>query len=419
MYFENWTKNDRKVEFLLHFIIHRSLSVFQRCIEGCFPTDESINVEKSVRESAIIERSLVSMGNTARLQQVMAKARRGEPVTIAVMGGSITQGGCASAPEKRWANLVAAWWQNSFPGSKINFINAAIGATGSDIGAHRARRDLLCHQPDFVVVEFGVNDSGHEMIVENMEGLSRQILKQSNQPAVMYLFLMFQDGTSEQDRHEAVGRYYGIPMVSYRDGLWPEVNVGRIDYVNDLAADGLHPNDRGHAYCAKFVIHLLEQVRDTLPADEKLATVSAMKPKPLVNDVFEFATIYSANTLEPVLNQGWKQTQFENYPIGIGWSADKPGSVLEFEVQGTAISIVYFRVQKEMGMAQAKVDDGPAVEMNGWFKENFGGYPAYQLVARHLRPGKHKLRITLLPEKDPQSEGNRFEVCAVLAAGQE
>lgn len=382
--------------------------------------DEGINAEKSVNEDAILQRSLVSMGDTARLQHVMAKARRGEPVTVAVIGGSITQGGGASTVEKRWANLVAKWWQDSFPTSKITFINAAIGATGSDIGTHRAWRDMLSHKPDFVAAEFGVNDAGHDMIVENMEGLTRQILKQPNDPTLMYLFLMFKDGNNEQDRHEAVGNYYGIPMVSYRDALWPEVQAGRLDVIKDLASDGLHPNDRGHAYCAKFVINLLQKVKDNLPPDEKLTKISTMKAKPLISDTFEFAAIYNADTLQPVLNQGWKETEIKNYPmLGLGWSADEPGSTLDFEVKGTVISVVYFRTQKAMGIAQAKVDDGPGVKMNGWFKENFGGYPAYQLVAKNLSPGKHKLRITLLPEKAEQSAGNHFEVCAVLAAGQE
>ena len=35
-------------------------------------------------------RSLVSQGDLARLQQALAKARRGDPVTIGVIGGSIT-----------------------------------------------------------------------------------------------------------------------------------------------------------------------------------------------------------------------------------------------------------------------------------------------------------------------------------------
>jgi len=74
---------------------------------------------------------------------VFAKAKRGEKVVVDVIGGSITEGALASAPDKRWASLVAQWWRDTFPKAKIEFINAGIGATGSDIGAHRAFRHLL------------------------------------------------------------------------------------------------------------------------------------------------------------------------------------------------------------------------------------------------------------------------------------
>jgi hypothetical protein len=58
-------------------------------------------------ESEIFARSLLSAGDTARLQQAIAKAGRGETVTIGVIGGSITQGASASQPEKRYGDLVA------------------------------------------------------------------------------------------------------------------------------------------------------------------------------------------------------------------------------------------------------------------------------------------------------------------------
>ncbi|PIY39054.1 MAG: hypothetical protein COZ06_30280, partial [Armatimonadetes bacterium CG_4_10_14_3_um_filter_66_18] len=53
-------------------------------------------------EAAIFARSLVTAGDTARLQHALAKARRGEQVLVSVIGGSITQGAAASKPENRY-----------------------------------------------------------------------------------------------------------------------------------------------------------------------------------------------------------------------------------------------------------------------------------------------------------------------------
>ncbi|HEY3281966.1 MAG TPA: hypothetical protein VGN26_06790, partial [Armatimonadota bacterium] len=70
-------------------------------------------------EEEVLGRSLVDRGDTSRLQQVMAKARRGDPITVAVIGGSITQGASATAPEKRYGDRVAAWWRERFPKSTV------------------------------------------------------------------------------------------------------------------------------------------------------------------------------------------------------------------------------------------------------------------------------------------------------------
>src|ERR1035441_4869521 len=227
-------------------------------------------------ENALGTRSLVSLGDTARLQRALFKSRRGETVSLGMIGGSITQGAGASQPERRYGDLVAAWWRKTFPQAKIEYVNAGIGATGSDYGALRAKRDLLSHHPDFVVVEYAVNDSDNDAAAETLEGLVRQILGEPNSPAVMLLFTMNQSGGNAQKAHAKVGWHYDLPMVSFRDALWPEIEQGRMKW-GDVEADVVHPNDRGHAYCAKFIIQVLEKVLGEVAAG---ALPRQIKPTP-------------------------------------------------------------------------------------------------------------------------------------------
>ncbi len=154
---------------------------------------------RPVDEAAMCTRSLVNPGDTARLQRVLAKARRGEAVTVGVIGGSITQGASASKGERRYGDLMAAWWRQQFPKAMIKYINAGIGATGSNYGAMRVRRDLLEQQPDFIVVEYAVNDGNTREYAESLEGLLRQMLKAPGQPAVLLFFTMRQDGGNAQE----------------------------------------------------------------------------------------------------------------------------------------------------------------------------------------------------------------------------
>ncbi len=205
---------------------------------------------------ALAAKALVDAGNPARLQRVIARSRRGEPVTIAVIGGSITQGAKATKPEFRYGNRLADWWQEQFPGSKVSFHNAGIGATGSNYGALRCRRDLLSHSPDLVVVEYAVNDGPGQDTRESIEGLVRQILAEPQQPAALMLFTFGRGGNNRQADHETVGRHYGLPMISFRDAVWPEIEAGRCAW-EDVIADEVHPNDLGHELCARFLTCLL------------------------------------------------------------------------------------------------------------------------------------------------------------------
>ncbi len=365
-------------------------------------------------EQAILTRSLLSLGNVARLQRVMARVRRGDRVIVGVIGGSITAGAAASAEDKRWANLVAAWWRDAFPQAQIEFVNAGIGATGSDIGAHRVQEHLLRRRPDFVVAEYAVNDANTELAAEALEGLTRQILKQPNDPAMMLLFTMHRGGGNAQEWHSKIGHHYGLPMVSFRDALWPEIEAGRLKW-EDVEADDVHPNDRGHEYCAQFITAVLEGVLADLPVEEALPSPPPL-PSPLVSDVFEYATMTTADSIIPVRNSGWSVG--EAWPFGRCWQAAEPGSSLEFEVEGTAISVAYYRVKGDMGMARAQVDDRPPVDLQGWFEADWGGYAAWALVARDLGPGKHSLRLELLDKKAEASGGHKFQLQAVMGAGQ-
>src|SRR5262245_9179798 len=111
------------------------------------------------------------------------KLRAGAPVTIAYMGGPITAGAGASAPEKTsFRALVTEWLRKHYPKSEITELNAAINNTGvsggSLYGALRARRDVIAYKPDLIFVEFAVNDTNENEIPvkKAIEGLLRQLL---------------------------------------------------------------------------------------------------------------------------------------------------------------------------------------------------------------------------------------------------
>lgn len=360
----------------------------------------------------VLDRSIVSMGDAKRLLHVFTKAESGEDIVVGVIGGSITEGAAADPPSNRYGDLVANWFKKRFKKVKVKYVNAGIGATGSGIAAHRAYKDLLKYKPDFVVTEFAVNDGKERSFAETYEGLLRQILKQGNNPAVVMLFTMYDSGDNAQESQERLGRHYGLPMVSYRDGVWPEIEAGTMQW-SDVGADHVHPNNLGHKYCAEMIINLLELVYDQMPGKGMRPAKVKPLPRALHTSIFEFTKSHTADSLAATKNAGFRT---ETGRLGNAWVADKPGSTLEFEVEGTHIRVVFLKIKKDMGIATAQVDNLPMVNMDGWFEQDWGGYDCEVVVAKDLKPGKHKLTITLLEEKNANSNGHEFQLRAIMAA---
>jgi len=360
---------------------------------------------------ALLPQSLVNLGDLSRLQRVMAKAQQGEKITVAVIGGSITQGAKASKSELRYGNLVADWWRKAFPKAEIAFVNAGIGATGSNFGALRAHRDLLSHQPDFVVVEYSVNDGNTQAAAETLEGLIRQILSQPNQPAVVELFMMHQGGGNAQEWHGKVAMHYHLPMVSFRDALWPEVQAGRLAW-DTVMADQVHPNDLGHACAAEYVGYVLDKALASCPQPGVPLPAVAPLPAPLFSDLYQRTALFEAPDLKPVRNQGWVLD-----PATKCWRSEVPGSVIEFEIDGTAIFSMHYVIKRAMGKASLQVDDGKPVVYDGWFNQTWGGYRSTNLLAKDLKPGKHLVRVELLEDRNPGSDGHEFRLFGLGAAG--
>lgn len=204
------------------------------------------------------------LDNQARLKACIQKAEQGGELTLAFFGGSITQGSLATAQENTYAYQVFRWWQEHFPKAKLHYVNGGIGGTTSHFGVARAVEDLLMYEPDFVVVDFSVNDDENqpEFFSETYEGLLRRILSWPSEPGVVVLNNVFYDtGVNCQEFHNRIAHYYGIPHVSIRDSIYQRMKNGEFTR-EELTPDGLHPNDKGHGLVAEEICGYLEMVME-------------------------------------------------------------------------------------------------------------------------------------------------------------
>lgn len=222
----------------------------------------------------MVQRSFVQFGNTYRIESKLAKAAGGEEMTVAYIGGSITEG-IGGTPETCYAKLSYNYIAENYgTGNNVKYINAGISGTPSILGNVRAERDVLAHNPDIVFIEFAVNDGGDQLYKESFESLVRTILAHENQPAVILLFTVTEDGHTCQEHMKQIGEYYELPMISVPDAIQPEFEAGRMVW-DDYSDDSSHPNAEGHALVAEFISNWFEQLkmRDAVEAEYKMKPI--------------------------------------------------------------------------------------------------------------------------------------------------
>lgn len=350
---------------------------------------------------AIRERGLVSHGDTARLAAVMAKARRGEEICVAAIGGSITAGGLQTKdPKNRYVARVAAWFTQTFPQAKVRFVNAGIGGTNSLYGAMRVRRDVLSKQPDLVIVEYAVNDNHPvPMFWASYEGVLRQILREPQQPAVVQLFFMQRKGENAQESQHMLGRHYDLPMVSFRDAWWPEVRSGRVQWET-MYADVVHPNDTGHVLASELLITLLQRVKEQ-PAP---AAIRTTLPAPMVSDLFVNCRYFQYADLNPTMNNGWARSA-----DGHRWESPATGGAIEFSFEGELLFVGYEIDADAEPLATYRIDGGSPQPL----KRNPNRLP----LAEGLTPGPHLVRIEFAPVPKPMPVAPGVRIWSIGAAG--
>ncbi len=252
----------------------------------------------------MLQKSVMQLGNNARLKSAIDRAKQGEDITIAFIGGSITQG-AGAVP----INTKCYAWR-TFEGfcrlagkgvdENIHYIKAGVGGTPSELGMIRYERDVCRNgavTPDIVVVEFAVNDEGDETKGVCYESLVRKILAAENKPAVILLFAVFANDWNLQERLCVIGERYHLPMVSTRDCVvdqfYKKAGAGRVVTKNQFFYDCFHPTNIGHQIMSDGLLSLLQKI-DKSPMEEDILNLSTVPA--VIGDTFEQVWLYDRNS---------------------------------------------------------------------------------------------------------------------------
>ena len=265
----------------------------------------------------MLEKSLMQMGDPARLQKALDRAKRGEDITIAFVGGSITQGAGAIPINTNCYAYKIFQGLCEFLGTgtdkNIHYRKAGVGGTPSELGMIRYERDVLRMQdngeipeplPDIVIVEFAVNDEGDETKGDCYDSLVRKILMQENHPAVILLFSVFADDWNLQERLSPVGKAYNLPMVSVRDAVveqfYKKSGEGRMVSKNQFFYDSFHPTNVGHHIMADCVLHYIKEADSLERREDDLNIEQIAPPK---SKAFERVKLLDRSIYEEIRKQ--------------------------------------------------------------------------------------------------------------------
>ena len=356
------------------------------------------------------------MDNITRLKNLMKRAANGESLVIGFLGGSITQGSLSSTPETCYAYLVYEWWKKSFPNATFSFVNGGIGGTTSHYGGARAWKDVLCYRPDIVTVDFSVNDDANEFFEETYEGTLRRLLMAPSAPAVVVLNNVFYDtGKNAQEYHNRIADHYGIPHVSIKDTIYPDVESGKIVRA-DITPDNLHPNDKGHRLVADEICKLLDSIKAEVEEeaiagenieDKSMKTEeSILLPEPLTENAYEHSRLIQIQDNEAILDGFLVDPIEKKGMLDIfknGWTAAHTNDKISFEIECSCLAVQYRKsVQQPVPKAKAVIDgdEAHAVILDGNFTEDWGDCLYLEPLLHHAEKKVHRIEITVTDAKD-------------------
>ena len=152
-----------------------------------------------------------------------------------------------------------------FPYSVVNVIVTAIGGENSQSGAKRFAAEVLCHRPDVVTIDYGLNDRGLGLAVARTA--LQAMIEQSLAAGARVLLLtptpdMTQAATASPKERSplqehaqqirALADEYGVGLVDSLAAFEKCVRDGAD--LTDLLSWSNHPNRAGHELVAKLML---------------------------------------------------------------------------------------------------------------------------------------------------------------------
>ncbi len=268
-----------------------------------------------------VDGSVNPLSNTYRALNIDKK------LTIGYIGGSITNGNSAAKLvnsdgtvsstggniNDSYVNRTTAWFEETYPDTEIEFVNAGISDTATNFGNYRLKKHLMNTDghdvPDLVFVEFTTNDWIYDdCITQSKEDIKRQIeslvlnIYAANPYAdIVFLYTVRSESSLTRAAHIEVARHYGIEYVDM--GIPMQKLMTERGAANEKSGtyyytvDNLHPSSAGYAvYFEQIKAKLGSILEDTVYYTKKL-NKSEKLPEPICRSLWLEPSFIKASDL--------------------------------------------------------------------------------------------------------------------------
>ena len=359
------------------------------------------------------------------LPNFFRKLSLAKPVTIAYLGGSITNAG------NGYREQSVAWLQKQYPASTITHINAGIGGTGTELANFRLKEQVLRGEPDLVFVEFAVNDQGTkaETIHSNMEGIVRNIWRHNPHTDICFVYTMTGEMAPVLNKGELpagaramedIADYYQVPSIDMGLQIVALSSKGELVYKGKpeafpgkmvFSGDNVHPYpETGHHLYTEAI------ARSFMLMAGHAGKFKHPLIKPYTEDIWVNADMIPADKLQT--SRSWKPvvpgkdaiSKMTPVPFPSIIMADSAGASIRVVFKGTMIGL-YDLVGPGSGQYDVIIDGKPFKNYIRFDKYALTWRPQYFVVSG-LSNEKHTVEF-----KIAEAHFDKKEILKEKAAG--
>jgi len=377
-------------------------------------------ISKSFAQNKLQSSSFITLNGFS--SNTAEKLQKQEPVTIAFLGGSITN-------MEGWRGLVCSYLTNTYPKTKFKFINAGIPSLGSLPHAFRLQRDVLdSGKIDLLFLESAVNDHVNETpeLTQKraLEGIIRHTLSKNPKTDMVLMAFADEDKNSEFDKgltpaevklHSDLAAYYHLPFINLALEVDKRIANGEFTWKEDFK--NLHPSPFGQQlYFNTIKTYLEENQKNTSKK------VSASLPKIIDKFAYTKGQYLSINAAENLntfsINKNWKPTDrlearpgFVNIPV---LESTTRNSTFDLIFKGNAVGIAILS-GPDAGALHYRIDNGEEKMIDLYTQWSSSLHlPWYLLLGDQLGSGEHKLNVRISEMHNQKSTGYACRIAYFL-----